>query len=469
MKHIPLYKVTALPGKNKGVCGSYLKSINISISKYVDEERRKAAVEYLKFITLKETQKKYIINNYLYSAMTELYEDEDVCNVIECDVINDVYPFSFRNNDVNLFGDDLFNIKYTDTLLNYLYKNHSLSETIKTIDDMTKIYKFSLKTGDSKVGFIIFIVFLIFLAYMILSVMFLFIRKLKKRFTFLSLDLWFITIIGSLILISSLVTLYGDVTNAKCHLRTVLINVGFILSVGPSLHKLITNFPANNNVSLWFKKKKYISLLIIMIFTVSLNGIFAIIPYNIRNVTMSDKSKYRKCIMKNVFGSIIYYIIQIYDILIILISLILIFTEWNLEETSLEIRYLASALSMDILSFLLLNVLDKIELDYIVYNLLLAINILLFSVFSHLFTYSVRVLSIFRPDAEFEDSMKILKRISDTSSKRFSMETSSCNNTTPNKRIENTSTVSTTSSNKSKISKLSQKLLNYHNQTSISN
>ena len=206
-----------------------------------------------------------------------------------------------------------------------------------------------------------------------------------------------------------------------------------------------------------------------MIFTVSLNGIFAIIPYNIRNVTMSDKSKYRKCIMKNVFGSIIYYIIQIYDILIILISLILIFTEWNLEETSLEIRYLASALSMDILSFLLLNVLDKIELDYIVYNLLLAINILLFSVFSHLFTYSVRVLSIFRPDAEFEDSMKILKRISDTSSKRFSMETSSCNNTTPNKRIENTSTVSTTSSNKSKISKLSQKLLNYHNQTSISN
>jgi len=470
MKHIPLYKVTALPGKKKGVCGAFLKSTNISISKYVEEERKKAAIEYLKFITLKETQKKYIINNNLYSAMTELYEDEEVCNVIECDVIKDIYPFSFRNNDVNLFGDDLYNTKYTNAILDYLYKNHSLSETIKIIDDMTKIYKFSLKMDDSKVGFIIFIVFLVFFAYMILSVMLLFNRKLKKRFTFLSLDLWFVTILGSLILMSSLMTLYEDVTNAKCHLRIALINVGFMLSVAPSLLKLITNFPVNNKVSLWFDKKKYISLLIIMIFTVSLNGIFAISSYHIQNVTMSDKSKYNKCIMKNVFGNIIYYIIQIYDIFVILISLILIFMEWNLEETTLDIKYLATALSMDILSFLLLNIIDKIKLDYIVYNLLLAINILFFSVFSHLFTYLVRVLSIFRPDAEFEDSMKILKRISDTSSKRFSMEASSFNNSTPNKQhIENTSVISTPSSNKSKINGLTQKIINYHNQTSISN
>jgi len=31
----------------------------------------------------------------MLSADMELYEDEEVCNKIECDIIKDVYPFFF--------------------------------------------------------------------------------------------------------------------------------------------------------------------------------------------------------------------------------------------------------------------------------------------------------------------------------------------------------------------------------------
>ncbi|OUM65798.1 hypothetical protein PIROE2DRAFT_59777 [Piromyces sp. E2] len=98
--HSPVYKGSALPGRKEGVSGSIVIPNNLAINKYIDEDRKLAAVEFLKFASLKESQKKYIISNFMFSAVTELYEDE--------------------------------------------------------------IYKFSLKTDDSSSGLIIFIIFLIF-------------------------------------------------------------------------------------------------------------------------------------------------------------------------------------------------------------------------------------------------------------------------------------------------------------------
>ena len=52
---------------------------------------------------------------------------------------------------------------------------------------------------------------------------------------------------------SSFLTLFGDATNFKCHLKIVVINIGFVLSVCPSLLKIITNFPDNNKIPLWIE------------------------------------------------------------------------------------------------------------------------------------------------------------------------------------------------------------------------
>jgi len=467
--HDPLFKATALPGRKKGVSGSYVKSTNISISKYINDTRREAALEFFKFVAQKETQKNYIINNYFYSAMTELYDDEDVCSKIECDIIKDAYPFSMKNNNVNLFGDDLYNTKYRNNMFDYLYKNIPLDEVLKKIDDITKIYTFSLKTDGMNIGFIIIIIFSFFIIWMTLSLIFIFIKELEKRFQFLSKDLWVLTTLGSYILMSSLLTLYGDVTNVKCHLKIILINMGFILSICPSLHKLITNFPARNNISLWFQKNKYISILIVVIFTGSLNGILALPSYDLQVLKTSDGLNYKKCNMNNIFGGIIYYIIQIYNILIILISLLLIYMEWSLEETSLDVNFLSTALFMDILSIILFNIIDKIKFkNYIIYNALLAINILMFSVSNHLFIYFIRILPIFGSNV-CEES-KIIKELLNSDlhdSKKFSNLSSSVNNSSI-KRSEYDGSNKTTSSNNSKLKKFSQIISSFHNQKTIS-
>jgi len=461
MMHIPLYKASALPGQKEGVTGTFVKSTNLSIGKNISEDRKKAAVEYLKFVASKETQKKYIINNFLYSAMTELYDEEDVCSIIECNVIKEASPLAVENNDIDYFADDIYIAKYRDYLLDYIYKDKPLSDAITKIDDMRKIYKFSLTTSDSSSGLITFIIFLVISVCMILSLIFIFIKKFEPRFGFLSKDSWVLTTLGSVILMSSMVTLYGKTSSVNCHIKVTLINMGFVLSICPSLHKLISNFPITNKISAWFEENKYIFILVLMLLTGGLNGILAISSYDVRQVVASERN-YEKCIMNNKFGNVMYYIVQAYDILIALVSLFLIFMEWNLEETVLDVKYLATALFMDILSLVLLNILDKIKFDYSTYNVLLSVNIILFAVSNHLFTYLIRALAL-GSNGSYEESRKILRISNTSSSKKFSVGNASLGSN----KIDHTSTsVSVTSSSKSKTSGITQKIMSIHNQTS---
>jgi len=463
--HVPLYKASALPGRKEGVSGTYVKTTNLSINKYIEEPRIKAAIEFLKFASLKETQKKYIINNFMYSAMTELYDDEEVCSVLECDVVKDAYPLSMKNNDVDFYGNDNYSKKYEKLLLKYLYKDEPMSEILKTIEDITKIYKFSLKTDDSNAGLIMFIIFIICFALIILSIIFIFIKKFEKKYIFLSKELWIITTLGSLILMSSIVTLYEDVSNTKCHLRIALINVGFVLSVCPSLCKLITNFPARNKISLWFENNKYLFIIIIMIFTLSLNGILAISSYQALDLKTADERNFRKCYMDSMFGNIMYYVVQSYDILVIVILLLLIYMEWNLKKTSLDVNLLATALFMDTLSIILLNVQNNITFkDDVVYNVSLASIILFFSISNHIFIYIIRILPIF--GNVNEDSRSILRQKFNSDSKKPNDVSSSAVNSSI--KCSEYSSIDSSSTNNSKLKKISQAITSYHNRRSIS-
>jgi len=104
------YKASILPGKNENVTASVVNPTNIAINKYIDEGRKKAAAEFIKFVVSKETQKKYLINYFTFSAITELYDDEEVCSVIQCEVIKDALPFQLMSNDEKFFSDDTYHI-----------------------------------------------------------------------------------------------------------------------------------------------------------------------------------------------------------------------------------------------------------------------------------------------------------------------------------------------------------------------
>jgi len=308
--HNPIFKATALPGNKEGVSGSIVIGHNLGINKYISEEKKRAAAEFLKFVASKETQKKFIAKDDFVGGLTSLYDDDEVCRMLDCEIIKDAYPFSFMNNDLKHYADDTYHEKYREGLFKYIYGNEPLSTVLKKVEDVTKIYTLQMGTDDSVVGLIILIVCFIFLAFILFSLVFVFIKKFEKKFDFLTKEMWVITVLGSVMILSSIFTLYDSVENYKCQLKVALINVGFVLSISPSIHRLITNFPNNNKASLWVDKNKFLFILVVMIFSVGLNGILATTTYNARDITMTDERHYEKCYMNNTFGRVIYYLIQ---------------------------------------------------------------------------------------------------------------------------------------------------------------
>jgi len=461
---------SALPGAKEGVSGTIVIPNNIAVNRYIDDDRKEAAIEFIKFVGSKDIQKRFIINNYMYSADMELYKDEEVCSVLNCDIIKDSYPFSFMSNDVKFFCDDNYHIKYRSKIFDYLYDNKPIDKVLKELDDETRVYSYSIDTEVSNIGLIMFIVFLVCISFMFLSLIFIFIKSFERRFIFLSKDLWVITTLGSMILMSSIITLYGNSSDTICQLRIILINVGFVLSICPSFLKLIINFPENNKFSSWVQKNVYISLIVIMIITASLNGILATSSYSLKELRTTDSLKinYKKCVMNKSFGNVIYYLIQCYDILIIVLSLLLIFMEWNLKRTSMDVKFLATAFFMDILSLILLNIIDKIKFStFVIYNALLAVAILFFSISNHVFIYFIRILPIFGNNNELEESRKILGKVSNSNmvdSRKISTALSSSNHSAS--RNEHSIASGTSSSHESKLSGITRKIMSYHNQTS---
>jgi len=510
------FVASILPGRKENVTGTIINTTNFGINKHISDKSKKYAAEFLKFAASKDIQKRFILQDQFLGGNMKLYDDKEVCSIVECEIMNDNKPYLFMDNDPRLFGSDEYFPKYQG-LLDYIFGDKTAKEVLQRLDDVTRIYTFSLDTDDTVAGLIIFIIFIGLLTIIALSVLFVFIDKLKNKFRFLSKNLWIITTLGSLILLSSIITLYDDVSNAKCHLRITLINTGFILSICPSLHKLIANFPERNEISSSFKINKYITIIVIMLFTIGINEIYAISTYKIEEMMPEEGKHFHKCVMNNSFGNVIYFIIQFFNFFMILVSLVLIFMEWNLKETSLDVKYLATALFMDTLSLILLIIFDKISInDYIVYNVILAVNIMLFAVSNHIFIYFVRVLPIFRPDDSLEDSRRILGKVSSSNlhgSNKPTITSPSYNNTynkntmafysnledspfsnsgtsfynnettatsSPNHNSNNTynypsnvnmnPTNTNSSSGSSNIKMgggLTQKIMNYHNQTNI--
>jgi len=322
----PHFEQSALPGKNEDVSGTILSTNNFGINKYIDEDKKKAAVKFLKFVALKNIQHEFIIRDQFMGSNMELYNPgEKSCAYVNCTVIEKIRPFSYLNNDKKLFGNDEYFKYYQKFMLDYLFRNEDLDHVLKRLEDVTKVHTFSINTDDSFIGLIIYIIFIVFFAVIALSIIFIFIKKLEYRFKFLSKNLWVLTTLGSLILLSSIITLYGEVSNAKCHLRTTLINVGFILSICPSFYKLISNFPERNQIPSILKVNKYIIIAFVMLITVALNEAFAMTSYDLYevngdvgpelNLNAPPRKHFEICVMESFVGNIFYYIIQLLNFL----------------------------------------------------------------------------------------------------------------------------------------------------------
>jgi len=387
------YEVSHMPGSKDGISSSIITGINIGISKHTPLNKINAAVEVIKYMTSIEVQKKYLKTGAIFTSIPSLWYDSDVC-FFEwwCQLFRNIQtigepPFITKISDFN------YPKKYQKYIYKYLFENKTEAETIKSIEDIIRIYYVSLDTNNSYIGYVTFIAMITISSIMLISVFFLFKRDYSPFFSFLSIDFWILTVLGSIILIWIPITNIENVSSIKCHLKLIMMSTGLTLISIPNFYKLIINYPVFNNISYWVKKNKYLFLVLNILIDVLLNGISFMKPYSDKKIVIEDGENFQIC-KNNEPYSITF--LFIYKFIILFSQLILIFIEWNIKRTKYDLKMIISTIYLNILFLIFLILINHITIyNYQNYFVINTCIFFLISISNYISLYNIRLIFAF--------------------------------------------------------------------------
>jgi len=447
---LPYYKFTTLPGRVKGISSSSVGGSNIGIN--ISSKKQEAAIKVLEYFTTKDYQRKYSLRRQVFSGIMSLYQEDEVCEKMDCELVNSLQSFVRPTLENESF--DKYSVHFIDYIYEYMFGNKSAEEVLKSILDLRKIYTISLNTKNSSaVGLIIFIIMCFTIGIILSSLLFLYISSFKSYFQFLPKDFWILSILGIIMVFCMSFTEYGEITVFKCHIRLCLLSLGFSLNMITILYKLVINFPDENKISNWVENHRYYFLSIFIGIDLIFNGLLLIRPYNINYIYELGGQKFQYCDLNQSLSKNVEYIFITYKILIILAFIILVFLEWNMRNIVFDIRILVSSIYIDGLCLILLLIFNSFKIkNYVEYFL---IKVLIYSIYgfsNYMFLYGFRIIySIYKKFKHEEDTVKFNVKMGINSGKATKNSITDSNSNT------------NTSINKSGPSQLYHSILDYHN------
>jgi len=204
--------ISLLPGEKEDISGSAIIGYAVGINKHSSEDKRNEVIKAFQYITSKEMQKKFVIEKRITSSIPSIYDDEKVCEKVDCELMKSIQPFGRPTNITDDY--DVYTKRFRTKIFEYIYGDtSSVVEALKNAEDLIKIYYISIDTKESYIGLISLIIMITLSIAMFLSTIILFIEKFKPYFNFLSTDFWFLTIIGSIIIISTCYCGIGEKKN----------------------------------------------------------------------------------------------------------------------------------------------------------------------------------------------------------------------------------------------------------------
>ena len=420
------YNQSIIPGLKEDISASMVLGKNIGIFKNISEEKKEAALEVIKYFTSKEYQKKEFESGSCSTALTEILDDEELCKNAPCTLMKAMQilgePKFIKEESVD------YKKKYKKYIYQFLYGNKTVEETVKRINDLTKVYYVSLKnTGNTTAGLIFFIIFSIISVIMLLSLTLLFNKNFIPYFQFLSKDFWIITVLGSIIILWVPMFNYESIKTLKCHLKIFFFSIGLTLNLIPMIYKLILIFPIKNKIVVWINENKYLFLVLNILVDVVLNSISAIYPFTSKLIVVEDGENFEICNYTRNFNT---FVSIGYKVLVMLILLFLIFSERNIPESMYDVKIMVPVVYFDLLSILLIIVIYVIEIKYYIsFFIMLTINILIISIANFIFIYCSRLFIKYKKndDLKIEETSKNHFKI--VLSNTMSPECSDFNNT----------------------------------------
>jgi len=386
---IPQYYLSTVPGLKEGISGSMCFGDIIGAVKNIAEEKKDAVLEVIKYFSSKEYQIGAFNNGMCSTALTELMENKEIYKDAPCDLVKEIQFTGEPSFIQNQNKPEDFRKKYRNYIYQFLYENKTMEETLKKFDDITKYYYISLSTENSYAGFISFILMSVISLLMLLSLIFLFNDNFSPFFKFLPTDFWIITVLGSIVILWVPIISYGRIDTLKCHLKPLLLCIGYTLYICPTLYKLISQFPEEYKITEWVNKHRYMFLLLNILIDILLCSISLINPYTPNSILAENGEKFEICKYNGEYSIII---VLAYKLLIILLLLFLIFVEWNLSDTLYDLKFIILTQYISIFSILFITVIYFIKIKYyITYFIIQTVNIFIISIANYIIIYGFRL------------------------------------------------------------------------------
>jgi len=362
--HIKNYQMSVIPGKKKGINGSCIGGFLIGMNKYISDEKKEAAATVIQHLTSESVQKSIIIKYFhAFSGLSKLYEEKDTCVEFECGLAKKVQGIERPSSLISDYN--MYSRKMIDLIFNFLYNNKPVTETL---DEMEKLFS-KYGPNDSSLSFEMLIALIGLFTLIILIYVFMYISKYKKYLSFLSSDLWFLYLVGVLMVVSSGFAFYGNISNNSCYINHILLSLGVTLSYAPLLYQLTVNIPLINKFSEWAKRNKKFFIGLLIFFEGLTYLFFMYAPYQIQKIHTHTRNNSNKCKSENTNYRLAMIVFQVLLKFIIFICLnLLIYLEWNMEVTYYDLRVIIVTLILNATEFCICFVAQFIEINhYVVY------------------------------------------------------------------------------------------------------
>eukprot|EP00833_Pecoramyces_ruminatium_P017655 jgi/Orpsp1_1/1191687/evm.model.d7180000087806.1 len=381
---------TVLPGIKDGLSGTTIGGYNIGIGDYLSKSKRKAAVEALRYMTSKEIQKSFIIERGLFSGILELYEDEDVCNAVDCEFFKSFQPIARPTNKTTT-NYDSYSFLYRKYIYDYLYDDRNIDDAIKSINDILKFYSISVSPKDSPIGLLYFIFIIILAILMLISYAYVFINRYKVNFEFLSKDLWLSVIVGCVMILCSGLWEYGEVTSTKCQLKFIFLSLGYTFITMPLLYKLAKIYP--NKYFKWISSNKVIYLATYLLIGLITLSLFFIISIDVKNQIIADGKNFKYCRLDGFVSYLMLFILFLLNFITTFAIIILGAMAWNNKETRQTIRFIWLTVLIDIALYIMILFVNYVDFkNYIACFVIHQVVYTIISLSNYILIYGFRIL-----------------------------------------------------------------------------
>lgn len=404
------YFVTEMPGEIEGIHGSCLTGLNIGVAKHISEEKKEASIEVVKYFISPETQKEVFVKLFkCYTAIKSLYDDEEVCSILNCDLAREVQCISRPGSLVENY--DAYSFKVVSFFHEYIFNKRPIKDILTDIDNLTRVHIFSMKYSSDRV---FFVVLLVFFYIVFLSPMILFVPKVRSHFQFLTIDGWILYTFGFLLMITTEFLNFGELNLTKCNLNPILFSLSFTFIYTPIIQRLISNIPLVSKFSMWVSKHKIMFYGIIILVEALYNLLYLIQPYKLKVEIMENNNNHSVCELKDTFGIVINSI-QVFMIASFYLSIILlIFLEWNMENTHSSIRNLSFTMATCAPCIILLIILKFIDLkNFKITYIIQIIATIVFILTNHVYVFFIRHLvnKLFKSQTLENDSKALFTKL----------------------------------------------------------